>query len=122
MTEAEDVVQDSFTRGALDELRDDRPLRAWLFRIAHNRARDLLRGRAIRGLPARVMAQSVRRPSCNSELPMAAKGGMTRGAVIGKLRRLGLLGKRQALPLEPRRRAPNMPNRGVVAQVVARRI
>jgi hypothetical protein len=43
------------------------------------------------------------------------------GAVIGKPRRLGLLGKRQAPPLEPRRRAPNTPIRAVVAQVVARR-
>ena len=72
MIEAEDVVQDTFAGGALDELQDDRPLRAGLFRIAHNRALDLLRSRAIRGLEARVMAQRVWRPSCNSELPMAA--------------------------------------------------
>jgi hypothetical protein len=43
------------------------------------------------------------------------------GAVIGKPRRLGLVGKRQAPPSEPRRRAPNTPIRAVVAQVVARR-
>ena len=43
------------------------------------------------------------------------------GAVIGKPRRLGLVGKRQAPPSEPRRRAPNAPIRAVVAQVVARR-
>ena len=42
-------------------------------------------------------------------------------AVIGKPRRLGLFGKRQAPPSEPRRRAPNTPIRAVVAQVVARR-
>jgi DNA-directed RNA polymerase specialized sigma24 family protein len=70
--EAEDVVQDTFAGGALDELQDDRPLRAWLFRIDHNRALDPLRSRAIRGLAARVMAQRVWRRSCNSELPMAA--------------------------------------------------
>jgi RNA polymerase sigma-70 factor (ECF subfamily) len=48
--EGEDVVQDTFTRAyvALDELQEVPPLRAWLFKIAHNRAIDLLRGRAIR--------------------------------------------------------------------------
>jgi RNA polymerase sigma factor (sigma-70 family) len=48
--EGEDVVQDTFTRAfvALDELQEAPPLRAWLFRIAHNRAMDLLRSRAIR--------------------------------------------------------------------------
>ncbi len=48
--DGEDVVQDAFARAfvALDELEEDAPLRAWLFRIAHNRALDLLRSRAIR--------------------------------------------------------------------------
>jgi RNA polymerase sigma factor (sigma-70 family) len=48
--DGEDVVQDTFTRGfsALDDLEEDTPMRAWLFRIAHNRALDLLRGRAVR--------------------------------------------------------------------------
>jgi RNA polymerase sigma factor (sigma-70 family) len=48
--DGEDVVQDTFARAyvALDELKEDPPLRAWLFRIAHNRALDLLRSRAIR--------------------------------------------------------------------------
>jgi len=48
--EGEDVVQDTFARAfvALDELEETPPLRAWLFRIAHNRALDLLRSRAIR--------------------------------------------------------------------------
>ena len=47
--DGEDVVQDTFTRAfvALDELEETAPLRAWLFRIAHNRALDLLRSRAI---------------------------------------------------------------------------
>jgi DNA-directed RNA polymerase specialized sigma24 family protein len=86
MIEAEDVVQDTFAAFvALDELQEDPPLRARLFRIAHNRALDLL---------------------CRDR----------------QAARLGLLGKRQALPLEPRRRAPSTPIRGVVAQVVARRI
>ena len=48
--EGEDVVQDTFARAfvALDELQKAPTLRAWLFRIAHNRALDLLRSRAIR--------------------------------------------------------------------------
>ncbi len=48
--DGEDVVQDTFARAlvALGALDQDPPLRAWLFRIAHNRAVDLLRSRAIR--------------------------------------------------------------------------
>jgi len=48
--EGEDVVQDTFTRAlvALDELPELPPMRAWLFRIAHNRALDLLRSRRVR--------------------------------------------------------------------------
>jgi RNA polymerase sigma factor (sigma-70 family) len=48
--EGEDVVQDAFARAfvALDELQEAPQLRPWLFRIAHNRAMDLLRSRVIR--------------------------------------------------------------------------
>jgi RNA polymerase sigma factor (sigma-70 family) len=48
--DGEDVVQDTFVRAfvALQELDEAPPLRPWLFRIAHNRALDLLRGRAVR--------------------------------------------------------------------------
>jgi len=48
--DGEDVVQDTFTKAilALDELEEIPLLRPWLFRIAHNRALDLLRSRAIR--------------------------------------------------------------------------
>ena len=48
--DGEDVVQDTFARAfiALDEIEEDTPLRAWLFKVAHNRALDLLRSRAIR--------------------------------------------------------------------------
>jgi RNA polymerase sigma-70 factor (ECF subfamily) len=48
--DGEDVVQDTFARAflALDELDEAPPLRPWLFRIAHNRALDLLRSRTIR--------------------------------------------------------------------------
>lgn len=49
--EGEDVVQDALTSAliAIDEKQQDvRTLRAWLFRVAHNRALDLLRSRALR--------------------------------------------------------------------------
>jgi len=52
--DGEDVVQDTLVRAlaALEEIEEQGevrpPLRPWLFRIAHNRALDLLRGRAIR--------------------------------------------------------------------------
>lgn len=52
--EGEDVVQDAFARAfvALQDMEvrgeDMPPLRPWLFRIAHNRALDLLRSRAVR--------------------------------------------------------------------------
>jgi RNA polymerase sigma-70 factor (ECF subfamily) len=48
--DGEDVVQDTLERAfaALQELNETPPLRPWLFRIAHNRALDLLRGRAVR--------------------------------------------------------------------------
>jgi RNA polymerase sigma-70 factor (ECF subfamily) len=43
--DGEDVVQDTFLRAlaAVDALPDATPLKPWLFRIAHNRAIDLLR-------------------------------------------------------------------------------
>jgi RNA polymerase sigma factor (sigma-70 family) len=53
--DGEDVVQDTLARAlaALQELEEKGlaempPLRPWLFRIAHNRALDLLRSRAVR--------------------------------------------------------------------------
>jgi RNA polymerase sigma-70 factor, ECF subfamily len=53
--DGEDVVQDTLARAfvALQELEEQGveqtpPLRPWLFRIAHNRALDLLRSRAVR--------------------------------------------------------------------------
>jgi RNA polymerase sigma factor (sigma-70 family) len=62
--EGEDVVQDSFARAfvALDELEEDAPMRAWLFRIAHNRALDLLRSRAIRAAAPIEAAHEVADP------------------------------------------------------------
>ena len=48
--DGEDVVQDTLARAlvALQDMEEMPPLRPWLFRIAHNRALDLLRGRAVR--------------------------------------------------------------------------
>lgn len=48
--DGEDVVQDTLIRAfaALQNLQTQPPLRPWLFRIAHNRALDLLRNRAVR--------------------------------------------------------------------------
>ena len=62
--EGEDVVQDTFARAfaALDELKEAPPLRPWLFRIAHNRAMDLLRGRAIRAAEPIEAAHEVADP------------------------------------------------------------
>ena len=62
--EGEDVVQDTFARAfvALDELQEAPPLRAWLFRIAHNRALDLLRSRAIRAAEPIEAAHEVADP------------------------------------------------------------
>ena len=48
--DGEDVVQDTLLRAlvALPALDEATPFRPWLFRIAHNRALDLLRGRTVR--------------------------------------------------------------------------
>jgi RNA polymerase sigma-70 factor (ECF subfamily) len=48
--DGEDVVQDTLVRAfvSLQDLEETPALRPWLFRIAHNRALDLLRGRAVR--------------------------------------------------------------------------
>jgi RNA polymerase sigma-70 factor (ECF subfamily) len=48
--DGEDVVQDTLIRAfvALKDLEEAPPLRPWLFRIAHNRALDLLRSQEVR--------------------------------------------------------------------------
>jgi RNA polymerase sigma-70 factor (ECF subfamily) len=48
--DGEDVVQDTFARAlvAFGEMKDVPPLRPWLFKVAHNRALDLLRSRTVR--------------------------------------------------------------------------
>jgi RNA polymerase sigma-70 factor (ECF subfamily) len=77
--DGEDVVQDTFARAfvALDELQEDSQLRAWLFRIAHNRALDLLRSRAIRAAEPIEAAHEVADP----EIPDAVEMLMRREAV-----------------------------------------
>jgi RNA polymerase sigma factor (sigma-70 family) len=65
-------VQDAFTRAfvALDELEEDAPMRAWLFRIAHNRALDLLQSRAIRAAEPIEAAQEVADPESRDPVEM----------------------------------------------------
>src|SRR5437870_7601880 len=48
--DGEDVVQDALFEAyrKLDQYDDSRPLKPWLFRIAHNRCIDLLRRRGVR--------------------------------------------------------------------------
>jgi RNA polymerase sigma-70 factor (ECF subfamily) len=77
--DGEDVVQDTFVRAfvALDELDESTPMRAWLFRIAHNRALDVLRSRAIRPAEPIEKAQEVADP----EIPDPAEVMMRREAV-----------------------------------------
>jgi RNA polymerase sigma factor (sigma-70 family) len=59
--DGEDVVQDTLIRAleALPDLTGTTPLRPWLFRIAHNRALDLLRSRAVRKAEPMVAASDV---------------------------------------------------------------
>ncbi len=59
--DGEDVVQDTFAKAlvALEELHEAPHLRAWLFKIAHNRALDLLRGREIRAAEPVEAAENV---------------------------------------------------------------
>jgi RNA polymerase sigma factor (sigma-70 family) len=77
--EGEDVVQDTFARAfaAVDELQETPPLRAWLFRIAHNRALDLLRSRAVRAAEPIEAAHEV----ADSESPDAEEMLMRREAI-----------------------------------------
>jgi RNA polymerase sigma factor (sigma-70 family) len=68
--DGEDVVQDTFVRAfvALDELEESAPMRAWLFRIAHNRALDLLRSRAVHPAEPLEAAQEVADPEIPDQL------------------------------------------------------
>ncbi len=83
--DGEDVVQDTFARAlvALDELDEDAPLRAWLFRIAHNRALDLLRSRAIRAAEPIEAAHEVADPDSPDRMfVIGAGGGRNSGVAV----------------------------------------
>ena len=62
--DGEDAVQDAFAHAlaAVNELPEPPPLRAWLFRIAHNRAIDLLRSRTVRATEPIEAASEVADP------------------------------------------------------------
>jgi RNA polymerase sigma-70 factor (ECF subfamily) len=77
--DGEDVVQDTFARAfvALGELEEGAPMRAWLFRIAHNRALDLLRSRAIHAAEPIEAAQEL----ADTEIPDPVEVMMRREAV-----------------------------------------
>lgn len=70
--DGEDVVQDTLARAvvALDRLDEAPPLRPWLFQIAHNRALDLLRGRAIRAADPIEAAHEIADPAAPDPVEM----------------------------------------------------
>jgi RNA polymerase sigma factor (sigma-70 family) len=73
--DGEDVVQDTLVRAlvALQDMEGAPPLRQWLFRSAHNRAIDLLRGRAVRNAQAiAVVSESADSDDANPELDYSA--------------------------------------------------
>jgi RNA polymerase sigma-70 factor (ECF subfamily) len=81
--DGEDVVQDTLARAlvAVDGLREMPPLRAWLFRIAHNRALDLLRSRAIRAAEPIEAAHDVADPAAPDPLEMLMRQEAVKTAV-----------------------------------------
>ncbi|BAM90311.1 putative RNA polymerase sigma subunit [Bradyrhizobium oligotrophicum S58] len=81
--DGEDVVQDALTKAlvAADEMRDVTTLRAWLFRVAHNRALDLLRSRAIRTVEPMETANHVADDATPDALEMMMRQDAIRTAV-----------------------------------------
>jgi RNA polymerase sigma-70 factor (ECF subfamily) len=88
--DGEDVVQDALFEAyrKLDQYDDSRPLKPWLFRIAHNRCIDLLRRRGVR---AEAEAAAMSPDSVEPADP----------AVLG----LGLAVERLVINLPPKERA-----------------
>lgn len=83
VVDGEDVVQDTFVRAimALPELDESTPLRPWLFRIAHNRALDLIRSRAIRMSEPIDAASEIVDAAGNDPLEMAMRQDVVKTAV-----------------------------------------
>ena len=81
--DGEDVVQDTIVRAlaALEELDEMPPLRPWLFRIAHNRALDLLRGRAVRKAEPIEAAADVADPASPDPVEMLMRQEAVKTAV-----------------------------------------
>jgi RNA polymerase sigma factor (sigma-70 family) len=92
--DGEDVVQDTLIRAfvALQDLDEAPPLRPWLFRIAHNRALDLLRSREVRLAEPIDAAAKVADPTQPDPLEMlmrkeAVKTAVSRFAELPALQR-----------------------------------
>jgi RNA polymerase sigma factor (sigma-70 family) len=81
--DGEDVVQDTLARAlvALEELEEMPPLRPWLFRIAHNRALDLLRSRAVRTTEPIDAAAEVADPASPDPVEMLMRQEAVKTAV-----------------------------------------
>jgi RNA polymerase sigma factor (sigma-70 family) len=81
--DGEDVVQDTLVRAfaALPGLDETTPLRPWLFRIAHNRALDLLRGRAVRNAEPIDAASDIADPANPDPVEMLMRQEAVKTAV-----------------------------------------
>jgi RNA polymerase sigma-70 factor (ECF subfamily) len=81
--DGEDVVQDTLARAlvALQDMAEAPPLRPWLFRIAHNRALDLLRGRAVRKSEPIDAASDVADPASPDPVEMLMRQEAVKTAV-----------------------------------------
>jgi RNA polymerase sigma factor (sigma-70 family) len=81
--DGEDVVQDTMARAlvALQDLDDATPMRPWLFRIAHNRALDVLRSRAVRMTEPIEAASDIADPANPDPLEVLMRRDAVRTAV-----------------------------------------
>jgi RNA polymerase sigma factor (sigma-70 family) len=81
--DGEDVVQDTLVRAlmALPDLDETTPLRPWLFRIAHNRALDLLRSRLVRKAEPIDVAPDVADPASPDPMEMLMRQEAVKTAV-----------------------------------------
>ena len=81
--DGEDVVQDAIAKGlaALDTLEAATPMRAWLFRIAHNQALDLIRRRTVRAAEPIEAAEDAADPEAPDPLETLMRQEAVRMAV-----------------------------------------